>query len=67
MNTIMSKYDRSKDLLGTSQSKISLMRTGQLGGFTIDRPMGYLTALDEEVEIIVRHRQGPGQLHVALG
>jgi predicted XRE-type DNA-binding protein len=54
------------DLLETSESKISLITTGQLGGFTIDRLMRFLTALDEEVEIIVRHRQSPSALHVAL-
>ncbi|HWS84283.1 MAG TPA: helix-turn-helix transcriptional regulator [Ktedonobacteraceae bacterium] len=59
--------EAAANLLGTSQSKISLIKTGQLGGITIDRLMRFLTALDEEVEIIVRHRQGPFALHVALG
>ena len=34
-------------LLGTPQSKVSLVVTGQLDGFTIDRLLRFLTALDE--------------------
>lgn len=54
-------------LLGTPQSKISYIVTGQLSGFTIDRLMRYLTALDAEVEIIVRDKQNTSPLRVALG
>ena len=54
-------------LLDTPQSKVSRVVTGQLDGFTIDRLLRFLTALDEYVEITVRHAQGPARLHVALG
>jgi predicted XRE-type DNA-binding protein len=54
-------------LLGTPQSKVSLVVTGQLDGFTIDRLLRFLTALDEDVEITIRHAQGPTRLRVALG
>ena len=54
-------------LLGTPQSKVSYIVTGQLSGFTIDRLMRYLTALDAEVEIIVHDKQNTSPLHVALG
>jgi len=58
---------RAAHLLGASQSRVSLVVTGQLDGFTIDRLLRYLTALDEDVEIAVRHAQGPVRLRVALG
>lgn len=54
-------------LLGTPQSKVSLVVTGQLDSFTIDRLLRYLIALDEGVEIAVRPAQGPARLRVALG
>lgn len=53
-------------VLGTPQSKVSLVVTGQLDGFTIDRLMRFLTALDEDVEITVHYAQGPARLRVAL-
>jgi predicted XRE-type DNA-binding protein len=53
--------------LSTPQSKVSSIVTGQLSGFTIDRLMRYLTALDAEIEIIVRDKQNMSPLHVALG
>lgn len=53
-------------LLGTQQSKVSKLRTGQLAGFTIERLARYLNALDEDVEIVVRHASGPARFSVAL-
>ncbi|SRR5260370_262058 len=39
---------------------------GLLGKFTVGQLTDYLAALDEDIEIIVRHAQGPAQLHVTL-
>jgi predicted XRE-type DNA-binding protein len=54
-------------VLATPQSKVSLVVTGQLDAFTIDRLLRFLTALDQDVEITVCHAQGPARLRVALG
>jgi predicted XRE-type DNA-binding protein len=58
---------QAAQILGTPQSKVSRIVTGQLSGFTIDRLMRYLTALDAEIEIIVRDKQNTSPLRVALG
>ncbi len=58
---------QAAQILGTPQSKVSYIITGQLSGFTIDRLMRYLTALDAEVEIIVRDKQNEFPLRIALG
>jgi len=58
---------QAAQILGTPQSKVSRIVTGQLSGFTIDRLMRYLTALDAEIEIIVRDKQNLSPLRVALG
>ena len=38
-------------LLSTPRSKVSLVVTGHLDGFTIDRLLRFLAALNEDVEI----------------
>jgi predicted XRE-type DNA-binding protein len=41
-------------LLGTTQPKISDLLRGKLGGFSLERLIRYLTALDRDVEIVIR-------------
>ena len=41
-------------LLGTTQPKVSDLLRGQLGGFSLERLIRFLTALDRDVEIVVR-------------
>lgn len=41
-------------LLGTGQSKISLLNRGRLSSFSIERLMKYLNLLNQDVEIVVR-------------
>lgn len=47
-------------ILGVDQPKVSLIVNGRLDGFTQDRLMRYLTALGNDVEIVVRHPESYG-------
>lgn len=51
-------------LLGTEQPKISLLANYKLTGFSVAKLMDFLTALDRDVEIIIRPRQGHGRISV---
>ncbi|MEQ1884960.1 MAG: helix-turn-helix transcriptional regulator [Bryobacteraceae bacterium] len=42
--------------LGINQPKISALRNYRLEGFSVERLMHFLTALDQDVEIIIRDR-----------
>lgn len=44
-------------LLRTSQPRISDLRRGRLEGFTLDRLVRFLNALDQDVEMHVRPKQ----------
>jgi predicted XRE-type DNA-binding protein len=41
-------------VLGVTQPKVSALRHYKLGGFSIERLMILLTALDQDVEIVIR-------------
>jgi predicted XRE-type DNA-binding protein len=47
-------------LVGLDQPKVSALVNGRLGGFSSDRLMRCLTALGQDVEIVVRTRAGSG-------
>ncbi len=47
-------------LLRTSQPRISDLRRGRLEGFTLDRLVRFLNALDQDVEMRVRPKQADG-------
>ena len=52
-------------LLGVDQPKVSALVRGRLGGFSLDRLLRFLLALDRDVEIVVRPRPrsgGPGEV-----
>jgi len=53
-------------LLRTEQPKISALANYKLAGFSLERLAAYLNALEMDVEIIVRPRQGggPGRITV---
>jgi predicted XRE-type DNA-binding protein len=54
-------------LTGLDQPKVSALVNGRLGGFSSDRLMRCLTALGQDVEIVVRRRvrvRARGQLRV---
>jgi len=43
-------------ILRIDQPKISALRNGRLGGFSIARLLSFLLALDRDVEIVIRAR-----------
>lgn len=51
-------------LLGTEQPKISALANYKLAGFSLARLMEFLTALDRDVEIVIRPRQGHGHITI---
>ena len=42
--------------LNVNQPKISALRNYQLQGFSVERLMNFLTALDRDIEIVIRHK-----------
>src|SRR3954447_7454601 len=51
----LSQADAAK-VLGVTQPKVSALRHYKLAGFSLERLMNLLTALDQDVEIVVRHK-----------
>lgn len=51
---------QAAELLGTDQPKISALMRGRLEGFSIDRLLRFLLALDRDVEIVIKRRSHPG-------
>jgi predicted XRE-type DNA-binding protein len=43
-------------LLGVSQPKVSALRNYKLAGFSVERLMTFLTALDQDVRIVIRQK-----------
>ena len=43
-------------VLGVTQPKISALRHYKLAGFSVERLMNLLTALDQDVEIVIRQK-----------
>jgi len=48
-------------LLGISQPEVSRMFKGNFREYSVDRLMGFLTAFDRDVEIVVRPRKKAGK------
>jgi predicted XRE-type DNA-binding protein len=54
-------------LLGVNQPKVSALRNYKLGGFSVERLMTLLTALDRDVKIVIRKKprsRGPARISV---
>jgi predicted XRE-type DNA-binding protein len=54
-------------LLGVNQPKVSALRNYKLEGFSVERLMTLLTALDRDVEIVIRKKprsRGPARISV---
>lgn len=47
---------QAADLLGIDQPKISALMRGRLAGFSLDRLLRFLTALDRDVEIVIKRK-----------
>ena len=43
-------------VLGVTQPKVSALRNYKLSGFSVERLMNLLTALDQDVEIVIRRK-----------
>ena len=43
-------------ILGIDQPKVSALKNGRLGGFSIERLFTFLRKLDRDIEIVVRER-----------
>lgn len=52
---------KAAKLLGTTQPTVSDMMRGKLHLFSLERLIGFLKALDQHVEIVVRPRESPGE------
>ncbi len=56
--------------LGINQPKVSALKNYKLDGFSVERLMGYLTALGSDIEIRIRSPRktaaGPGRILVAV-
>src|SRR4026208_902102 len=51
----LSQADAAK-VLGVTQPKVSALRLYKLAGFSVERLMNLLTALDQDVEIVIRRK-----------
>ena len=51
----LSQADAAK-VLGLTQPKVSALRHYKLAGFSVERLMNLLTALDQDVEIVIRRK-----------
>lgn len=51
----LSQADAAK-VLGVTQPKVSALRNYKLTGFSVERLMNLLTALDQDVEIVIRRK-----------
>jgi predicted transcriptional regulator len=51
----ISQADAAK-VLGVTQPKVSALRRYKLAGFSVERLMNLLTALDRDVEIVIRRK-----------
>ena len=59
---------RAAELLAVNQPKVSALMNAKLEGFSIERLMGFLTALDRDVEIVIRKKpksQHTGRISVS--
>ena len=55
-------------IIGVAQPQVSLLMRNRSGNFSVERLMGFLTALGHDVEITVRPtRKEHGEMSVVLG
>ena len=47
---------RAADVLGIDQPKVSALLRGRLSGFSTDRLLRFLNALDRDVEIVIKRK-----------
>ncbi len=54
------------ELLGIPQPKVSALKNYRLDQFSVERLMEFLTALNHDVEIMIRPRHTAGVGHIAV-
>ena len=54
------------EVLGIPQPKVSALTNFRLDQFSVERLMEFLTALDHDVEIMIRRRSVAGTGHIAV-
>jgi predicted XRE-type DNA-binding protein len=52
---------RAAEILGTNQPTVSDLMRGKMSKFSLERLIGFLNALDRDVEIVVRRRRSEGK------
>jgi predicted XRE-type DNA-binding protein len=65
----LSQADAAK-VLGVTQPKVSALRHYKLAGFSVERLMNLLTAVDQDVEIVIRRKprsRKTGRISVVAG
>jgi predicted XRE-type DNA-binding protein len=60
------KQRETAELLGIPQPKVSALKNYQLDQFSVERLMEFLTALNHDVEIMIRPRTAAGAGHIAV-
>lgn len=50
------KQSAAGKVLGLPQSKVSLLRNYKIDGFSLEKLMGFLNALNRDIEIVVRSK-----------
>jgi len=59
--------ERTAEILGIDQPKVSALLNGRLSGFSTDRLIRFLNALGRDVDIVVRFRpRSRGQGHIRV-
>jgi predicted XRE-type DNA-binding protein len=56
----------ASSLLGIPQSKVSALVNYRLDGFSVERLMGFLTLLNQDVEIVIRPTRDADAGHVSV-
>jgi predicted XRE-type DNA-binding protein len=60
------KQREAAKVLGVPQPKISALKNYRLDQFSVERLMEFLTALNHDVEIMIRPRTTTGMGHIAV-
>ena len=47
---------QAAEILGVDQPKVSALKNGRLGGFSISRLFSFLLALDRDIDIVIRSK-----------
>ena len=57
---------KAAGVLGIDQPKVSALKNGRLGGFSIERLLSFLRALDRDIDIVIRPKtEDVAQIQVA--